>query len=94
MRGIYDDGRAFKNVLLDSDLTVFPMSRSKRFKSFSRSLRNLVKELESMTESSGAMSKKYLNDMSNRTLNDVHVGNIKDRFEKQVFKHANRINGI
>src|SRR5665648_837341 len=44
--------------------TVLFISISKRFISFKRSFRNLVKELGSITASSGAISRKYLNDIS------------------------------
>jgi hypothetical protein len=44
--------------------TVFAISMSNKFISFRRSLRNFVRELGLMTASSGAMSRKYLKDIS------------------------------
>ena len=45
-------------------VTVLEISISKRFISFNRNLRNLVNELGLMTLSSGAISQKYLKDIS------------------------------
>src|SRR5690625_1401015 len=44
--------------------TVLEINKSIKLLSFSRSRRNFVKELGFMTSSSGAMSKKYLKDIS------------------------------
>src|SRR5699024_1466556 len=44
--------------------TVLLINISNRFTSFNRNLRNLVNELGSITDSSGAMSRKNLNDIS------------------------------
>src|SRR5690606_15103437 len=44
--------------------TVLLINRFNRSISFKRSLRNLVSELELITSSSGAISRKYLKDMS------------------------------
>ena len=50
----------FSNV----NRTVLAISISKRFISFKRNFRNFVNELGFITSSSGAMSKKYLKDIS------------------------------
>src|SRR5699024_4147626 len=44
--------------------TVLEMSKSNKLQSFRRSCLNFVNELGSITSSSGAISKKYLNDIS------------------------------
>src|SRR5690606_39331569 len=73
--GLDLDRECVASTIMDLDLmisfsmameTVLLINRFNRSASFSRNLRNLVNELELMTASSGAISRKYLKDISYR----------------------------
>ena len=64
--------------------TVLFINISKIFISLSLSLRNLVRELSSITFSSGAIPRKYLNDIINKN-NEITVSQIDKKNLMQIF---------